>query len=278
MPPKIRLLSCAACLSLSLAQAQSPTPAPSPLPPGATLSPQPQHSAYDAVLANAKPSASPLVTGKRALAAKNFLTAKNVFATEAKLHPGNLEAQLGLGDAELGLHEYEPAELQYRRVVAAQPETWQAHKNLVIVEAALGRWEEFDRERALLRLARQREAPGISARESDVIDGFTLHNQRWIVREYFEPAGRSLTRYNFEHFSPTGKAEEYISLESEEAAKAVTPGGAVAIGNEPPPTPAASHYALNWYTGKSHGTIATYGQQEPTYKQVRTDVMRWLRR
>jgi len=218
-----------------------------------------------------------IVAGKRALAAKQFLEAKTIFADEAKLHPENIEAQLGLGDAELGLQQYEAAELQYRKVVAIQPELWQAHKNLVIDEAALGRWEEFDRERTVLRMARQRNAPGISSRESDVIDGFTIHGQRWIVRQYFEPVGRSQTRYNFEHFSTTGRAEEYISLESAQAAKDVTPGGAVAIGDQArQPLPDVA-FALNWYTGKAHGTIKSYGAHEPEYEQVRAAVLQWLR-
>jgi tetratricopeptide (TPR) repeat protein len=224
----------------------------------------------------AAPGQTQIVAGKRALAAKEFAEAKSIFAAQAKLHPENVEAQVGLGDAELGLHEYEAAEMQYRKVVAVQPELWQAHKNLVIVEAALGRWEEFDRERAVLRMARERNAPGISARESDVIDGFTVRGERWIVRQYFEPVGRSLTRYNFEHFSTTGRAEEYISLESEQAAKAVTPGGAVAIGDQVQVSGGAG-FALDWYTGKGHGTIKSYGAKEPEYEAVRGVVMGWLR-
>jgi len=245
--------------------------------------PAPAHSAYDAVVANAKPVATPIVAGKSALAAKQFLLAKRIFTGEVKAHPDETEAELGLADAELGLHEYEAAELEYRKVVAAQPEMWQAHKNLVIVEAALGRWEEFDRERAVLRGARERGAPGISARESDVIDSFVVpagHGrsaQRWIVREYYEPVGRSLTRYNFEHFSAAGKAEEYVSLESEEAAKAVVVGGAVAIGGESENVIVDSHFALNWYTGKAHGTVTTYAT-EPEYETVRAAVVGWLRR
>ena len=225
----------------------------------------------------AGPGQTQIVAGKRALAAKQFLEAKNIFAAEAKLHPENIEAQLGLGDAELGLQEYETAELQYRKVVAIQPELWQAHTTLVIVEAALGRWEEFDRERPVLRMARQRNAPGISSRESDVIDGFTVHGERWIVREYFEPVGRSQTRYNFEHFSQAGRAEEYISLESEDAAKFVTPGGAVAIGDQAKQSQSDTTFALNWYTGKAHGTIKSYGAHEPEYEQARAAVMQWLR-
>jgi len=253
-------------LSIALtASAQTPIPGPITLPAGAI----PQ---------TAPPGQSQIVAGKHALAAKQFAEAKTIFATELKLHPENIEAKLGLADSELGLQQYETAELQYRQVVAAQPELWQAHKNLVIVEAALGRWEEFDRERTLLRMARQRDAPGISARESDVIDSFTIHGQRWLVREYFEPVGRSQTRYNFEHFAPTGHAAEYISLESAEAAKAVTPGGAVAIGDQSKQPIPNTAFALNWYTGKAHGTIATYSLKEPTYEQVRTDVQKWLRR
>ena len=223
------------------------------------------------------PSRNAIVEGKRALAAKQFLQAKTTFAGFLLEHPDSLEGQIGLADAELGLHEYEAAELQYRRVVAVQPEMWSAHKNLVVVEAALDRWDEFDRERALLRGARQRGAPGITARESDVIDGFMVRGQRWIVREYFEPVGRSLTRYNFEHFSPDGKAEEYISLESAEAAQRALTTGDVRIGTDPGAV-VIKDFALNWYTGKAHGTVARYASGEPSYERVRADVLRWLRR
>src|SRR3978361_1697895 len=89
------------------------------------------------------PAAAPLVEGKRALARNDFPAAKAIFAEYTRTHPGDTQGELGLGDAELGLHRYEAAETIYRRIVAAQPLTWQAHKNLVIVEAALGRWEDF---------------------------------------------------------------------------------------------------------------------------------------
>jgi hypothetical protein len=233
-------------------------------------------SAHMAAQASPAPSQSAIVEGKHALAAKQFFQAKTIFAGFVLEHPNSLEGQIGLADAELGLHEYEAAELQYRRVVAVQPEMWSAHKNLVVVEAALDRWEEFDRERALLRGARERSAPGITARESDVIDGFTLRGQRWIVREYFEPVGRSLTRYNFEHFSPDGKAEEYISLESAEAAQRALTTGDVRIGADPGAV-VIKDFALNWYTGKAHGTVTRYASGEPKYERVRADVLRWLR-
>lgn len=224
-----------------------------------------------------RPIPSELLPARKALADKHYQQSEDLFAAYLKSHPGSIDAEEGIGDSELGLHEYEAAELQYRAVVAAQPEFWIAHKNLVIVEAALGRWDEFDRERAVLRLARQRGAPNITARESDVIDSFDVHGNHWIVREYYEPAGRSLTRYNFECFGADGRVREYISLESANAARtALTPSPDVLIGVDPRTVPVIKDFALNFYTGKSHGTIKLYPKGEPSYERVRSDVRRWL--
>jgi tetratricopeptide (TPR) repeat protein len=219
-----------------------------------------------------------LLAARKALAAKQYQRAEELFVAFVKTHPGNIDGEEGIGDAELGLHEYEAAELQYRSVVSAQPEFWIAHKNLVIVEAALGRWGEFDRERALLRGARERSAPGISTRESDVIDTFDVRGEHWIVREYYEPVGRSLTRYNFEYFGSDGRVRDYVSLESAEAARrALTPSPDVLIGVDPRTAPVIKDFALNYYTGKSHGTIKLYPRGEPSYEHVRADLRRWLR-
>lgn len=219
-----------------------------------------------------------LLQARKALAAKQYQHAENLFATYARTHPGSIDGEEGIADSELGLHEYEAAELEYRKVVAAEPEFWLAHKNLVIVEAALGRWGEFDRERALLRGARQRAAPGISARESDVIDSFDVGGEHWIVREYYEPVGRSLTRFNFESFRPDGRVHLYVSFESAEAARrALNVGGQVRIGDDAYATAPINDFALNFYTGKMHGTIKRFPQGEPRYEQVRADVVRWLK-
>jgi tetratricopeptide (TPR) repeat protein len=221
--------------------------------------------------------AAEISAGKKALATKQYVQAKVFFSTALKDHPESLPAKLGVADSELGLDHYEAAESMYREIVAVQPELWQAHKNLIVVEAALGRWEDFDNERTVLRLARERGAPGISARESDVIDSFVLNGNRWVVRQYFEPVGRSQTRYNFEHFSADGKAAEYISLDGA-GVSAPAPAGSIIIGAAPvSPQTAPTNFSLNWFTGKAHGTIRSYGTREPSYEVVRTDVRRWLR-
>jgi tetratricopeptide (TPR) repeat protein len=222
------------------------------------------------------PAPGSLAEAKLALGSHQFATAKALYSKFLRTHPDSGEAQLGLADSELALHEYETAELQYRSIVAAQPQLWIAHKNLVIVEAALHRWSEFDRERAILRDARQRKAPGIEAHESDVIDTFDVRGRHWIVREYDDLAGRSLTRYNFEHFGPEGHVQQYISLESAQAAQQALQTQDVVIGASPKTAPQVTDFALNFYTGKSHGTIVRFPKGEPTYETTRAAVIRWL--
>ncbi len=234
--------------------------------------------------APASPAASQvdLRPGRILLQAKQFSSAKQYFESALRSHPGEVQAELGLGDAELGLRQYEQAEASYRAAVARQPELWQAHKNLVIVEAALGRWEEFDGERTVLRLARERGSPGINPRESDIIDSFDIGPAHWVVRAYFEPLGRSQTVYNFERFSPSGRVEAYISLENAAAAQAALHPSDLRIGTPAAGTADASSedagtLALNWYTGASHGTIARYPHGKPTYEHVRAAVLAYLR-
>lgn len=225
------------------------------------------------------PTPPELVSAREALGAKNFVRAHALFAAYAATHRDNAQAQMGMGDADLGLHRYEAAELEYRRAVSLEPQLWIAHKDLVLVEAKLDRWQEFDRERALLRSARERGAPGISAEESDLIDSFTINGAQWLVREYYVPVGRSHARYNFEHFTPAGKVAEYISLEAADAARqALAPSASVRIGKDAAAAATTEKdLALNWYTGSGHGTVKHYAQ-EPTYQRLRADVVRWLSR
>ena len=249
-----------------------------PLVCGAAVIARPQ--AGGAGLASLSVSPAPtgeLRRGRELLADKRFLGARDLFRDYLKLHPADPQAELGLGDAELGLHQYEAAETTYRALVAQQPELWQAHKNLVVVEAALGRWEDFEGERKVLRLARERGEPGISPTESDVIDSFETGGERWIVRAYFEPVGRSRTIYNFEQFKPDGRVSTYVSLEDATAAAAALKPGDVRIGGgEAAATKTGGELALNWYTGAAHGTVRRY-LNEPSYRELRAEVLRWVR-
>ena len=222
-----------------------------------------------------------VLQGRKALAAKDFVAARDLFRAYLNTHPRQLAAELGLADAELGLHEYQAAELRYRSIVAAEPTLWAAHENLVIVEAALGRWEEFDRERAFLHQARQANLHGLSRRDSDVIEALAIEGksgpQRWIARDYFEPAGRTGERYTFERFSPAGRVLAVVSLENEGALDALANhDNAVAIGTASVPGDASAPLVLDWVSGSAHGILAHYAH-EPTYEQLRLALIRWAR-
>lgn len=248
-------------LSMMVCAGTTATTAQEPLPVAPTLPAELQH-------------------GRELLKANQPKEAQAVFEGYLRTHPGAVQAELGLGDAELAQHQYETAELTYRAIVAREPQLWEAHKNLVVVEAALGRWDEFDRERTVLRMARERGAPGISTRESDVIDTFTVDGARWVVRAYFEPVGRSEARYNFERFRPDGRVQAYVSLEDAAAAAAALQPGDVRVGAKQGGAAANSQQgmlALNWYTGTAHGNIRNYPAGEPPYRQLRADVQHWIR-
>ncbi len=265
-------------VAIAALTAQEPVPSQ----PGAAGLPGP---AVASGLIGASAPSGELRRGRELLTKGQFAEAKQVFATYLRAHPetdspARIQAELGLGDAQLGLHQYETAEATYRTVTMQQPEMWQAHKNLVVVEAALGRWEEFDRERAVLRMARERGAPGISERESDVIDSFTVGAGHWVVRAYYEPVGRSEARYNFERFSPEGRVQAYVSLENATAARSALTPEDLRIGAKGQGASANSEtvpLALNWYTGTSHGTVRSYATGEPSYERLRAEVLRWLR-
>lgn len=225
------------------------------------------------------PTPPELVAARELLAAKQFVRARRLFKTYAHAHPQDARGPLGLGDSDLAQHRYEAAELEFRHAVNLEPQLWIAHKDLVLVEARLHRWEEFERERALLRAARQRRAPGITPEESDLIDTFTVNGREWLVREYIVPVGRSRARYNFEQFSPAGKVEEYISLEPADAAQsALRSSDSVAIGRDAAAPGTAQLFALSWYTAHGHGVIRSYAHGEPPYETLRTDVLRFLAR
>lgn len=73
------------------------------------------------------------------------------------------------------------------------------------------------------------------------------------------------------HNSPNGHAQEYILLESAEAAKAAaTEGGALRSDesekhDEQARQEPVKDFALDWYTGEAHGAIKTYPEGEPKY-------------
>src|SRR5258707_2427762 len=63
-----------------------------------------------------------LAAAHQELAAKHYTRAKELYRAYLQAHPNSVDAQFGVADAELGLREFEAAEWDFRKVVAAQPQ------------------------------------------------------------------------------------------------------------------------------------------------------------
>jgi hypothetical protein len=61
-----------------------------------------------------------------------------------------------LDSALFGEKQYAKSEQIYSKTIAVNPNMWGAHSSLAEVYSAEERWPEFDRERKLLREARDR--------------------------------------------------------------------------------------------------------------------------
>jgi hypothetical protein len=250
----------------------------------ATAQTSPGSSSSDTPVASQAqtPAADPLTVANQAIAKGDYAAAQTIVNAYLKDNPDNPQALFAAGSAFLGLKQYDDADKSYLAAIKAQPPFWPAHKNLVIVYAAEGKWTDFDRERALLRDATAKGEDGLNAKVPDVIDVIYVGTERYIVRAFPELNGKFHTRYNFVHFGSDGKRDFWIECESDDADQAF-------FAQKHPQEAAAGQrsFSLDSYTapklnpdGKTysltHGTIKFYPDGEPTYEMVRADVVKVL--
>ena len=155
---------------------------------------------------------------------------------------------------------------------------------------AQGKWTEFDQERALLQEARAKGAPGLSAKDADIIDVLYVcpspcdakvqdkGTEQYRVIGYAELTGQYKMKYNFVHYGTDGKPDRWIACESEDVDQ-----GFLAQRHPKEAAAGKRSYSLDSYTapaanGKGgvtvqHGTIKFYHDGEPTYQTVRADVL-----
>jgi len=218
--------------------------------------------------------------GKQALGHGDYKGAQTFFAQALKDNPENVDALFLGGNAALGLKQYDEAAHMYEAAIAKRPPMWNAHKNLVIIDAMEGKWAEFDAQRKLLQEARARGDQGLSAQDSDVIDVFYVGPERYVVRESATLSGQFKTRYNFLHFGKDDKLDFRIACESDDADQ-------ITFAKAHPAEAAAGKrsFSLDSYSAsatadgkfsQTHGTLKFYPDGEPTYEMVRADVLKAL--
>jgi tetratricopeptide (TPR) repeat protein len=222
-----------------------------------------------------KSGGDPLAVGKAALERKDYEAAKKFFKDYLDGNAGDIEATSDLGDAELGLKDYPAAAKQFKEVIAAKKDLWHAHQDLVLAYAGMQDWADFDRERAVIKAARDQNAQGLAGHDGDVIDVLQVADKTYTVRAFYKLYGHYNTRYVFLHFGADGKLSDYIQCESDDIDQ-------VSFKQAHPKEAAAGErsFSLDTYAisekGSSQGLIKFYSDGEPTYETVRADALKVL--
>ena len=217
---------------------------------------------------------NPIAVGLAAMQKGDYASANAFFAQYVSANPGDTEARMYLGGAEMGLKEFPAAIKDLQAVIAAKPDMWTAHTNLVLAYAETLDWADFDKERALIKAARDNNVPGLDKQRGDVIDVLQVGAKTYSVRSFYELYGRFHTRYAFLHFGDDGKLTDYIQCESDDADqglfKQAHPKEAAAGGRR---------FSMDSYTvgenGMTQGLVKFY-DGEPTYETVREDALKVL--
>ena len=213
----------------------------------------------------------PLTIGEKALNRFDYRSAQTYFNSYLHDHPNDPSALYYAGDTALGLKQYELAARNYKQSLAQKPNNWFAHKNLVIVYAALGDWPAFDAERNFIQAARKAAALGLKPNDVDIIDTIHLGHEDYIVHASAELFGPNHVRYVINHYDPAGKLDLTLTCEAPASA-------------QPNPEAAEATFALTEYAVEANHelnpatakTLRLYPTGEPTYETIRTDTLAYL--
>jgi hypothetical protein len=220
-------------------------------------------------------SGDPLAVGKGAMHHGDYESAHKFFSEYLRDNPDDSEAVFYLGGSELGLKNFSAAAADFQRVIAQMPNQWSAHSNLALAYAQSGDWAAFDKERAVIKAARDANSPGVDKDGFDLIDIVTFGDKMYQVRYFYKLHGQYNTRYVFLHFGADGRADNYFQCESDDADQ-----GMFAAEHKEQAKAGERRFSLDTYTagpnGMSQGLIKFY-DGEPTYETVRTDVLKSLK-
>jgi len=224
------------------------------------------------------PDTDPLAVGKAAMQKGDFAAARSFFAKYVEENPKDAEAWFYLGGADLNLERPADAAKDFQQSVTFKPDSWSAHNNLSLAYAETEDWSAFDKERAVIKAARDKGEPGISLDDHDLIDVLHVNGQVYQVWYFYKPYGHFHARYVFLHFGSDGNADRWFQCESDDADQY--------FFQQKHPKEAKvgeRSYSLDSYKVEKPGQYPSqalhgfYMDGEPTYETVRADVLKALR-
>ena len=181
-----------------------------------------------------------------------------------------------LGTARLGAKEFDGAIDELKVLLKAEPMDWYGHIYLAQAYAQKGDWADFDKEREVMKSARDSHVRGIQlVEDGDVIDILTVNGQQYTAKSYYKPVGPHHTRYVFLHIVDGVKVTDLFTCDSDD-------GDQVEFKREHPKEAAegARRFSLDpWEVVNDnlvHGHMLRFYDGEPTYEALRADVMKVL--
>lgn len=207
----------------------------------------------------------------------DFGAARTFFAKYVEGSPQDAEAWFYLGGADLNLEHPSDAVKDFEQCVTLKPNAWSAHNNLSLAYAETGDWSAFDKERAVIKAARDKNEPGLSLDDHDLIDVLRVNGQTYQVWYFYKPYGHFHARYVFLHFGPDGNADRWFQCESDDADQYF-------FQQKHPKEAKAGErsYSLDSYKVEKAGQYPSqalhgfYMDGEPSYEAVRADVLKAL--
>jgi hypothetical protein len=134
-------------------------------------------------------------------------------------------------------------------------------------------WPAFDKERAMIKAARDARTPGLSLTDHDTIDLLRVNGELYPVWYFYTLYGRWHVRYVILHFGKDGNADFYIQCESDDTDQGF-------FSSTHPKQPGDRVFSLDSYThsdkGDSQALHGFYNDGEPTYEKVRADALKVL--
>lgn len=214
---------------------------------------------------------SALVPAYEAQKAHDYETAYQLFKQAIPDFPGDLRViTLAAGAARDAGHLEESLAL-YQQIL--QNDRYYANRqlpNVIQLDAALGRWQEFDDARKTAHTAALAGDKLLSAKLGYIIEDYTDGTRHIQVLEFPTAYGRFHTRYRFRILSATDPATHftpYLDLESDD-------GDQILFRQQHPDKAANGErlYSLDTYPKPNTQGLMRFYEGEPTYEEVRAVV------
>jgi tetratricopeptide (TPR) repeat protein len=230
---------------------------------------------------SARAQKDPLDAAGTAIDNKDFASAEKILTDYLQKHPRadtakTATAMLLLGTARLDAKDFDGAIDELKELVKNEPKDWYGYIYLAQAYAQKGDWENFDKQRELIKAARDSNAPRIKlVGDGDVIDILTVAGQQYTVKSYYKPVGPHQTHYVFLHIVDDIKLKDMLTCDSDD-------GDQMEFKREHPKEAAAGarRFSLDPWEVVSdqlvHGHILRFYDGEPTYEELRADVIKVL--